>query len=359
MKKIQVKSSVSAIDLFCGGGGLTYGLQKAGLPIKYGIDADKKCQYPFEKNTNATFICKDVSSLAIDEITSLFGDADIKILVGCAPCQPFSTYNHKNDNPDWELLNSFSKLITALLPDIVSMENVPQLIKFQGGKIFSEFVGDLKDHSYSVSFKTLYGPDFGLPQSRSRLVLLASRLGNIELPKPTHANRHRTVRDAIGKLPPIEAGETSQDDPLHRARSMSDTNLKRIKASLPGGTWRDWDEKLRAKCHTKKSGETYSSVYGRMRWDKPSPTITTQFCGFGNGRFGHPEQNRALSLREGALLQGFPKSYKFFDQKKPLSISKISQIIGNAVPVDIGKAIGKAIIHHIEEVENGGATTKV
>ena len=195
MHRIKLKSSISVIDLFCGGGGLAYGLQKANLPIKYGIDADKNCQYPFEKNTKATFICKDVGSLAIEEITDLFGDAEIKILVGCAPCQPFSTYNHKNDNPDWQLLYSFSELITAILPDIVSMENVPQLMKLQGRKIFLEFVGNLKDHGYLVSYNKLYGPDFGLPQSRTRLVLLASRLGNIELPMPTHANRQSFVED--------------------------------------------------------------------------------------------------------------------------------------------------------------------
>ena len=125
--------------------------------------------------------------------------------------------------------------------------------------------------------------------------------------------------------------------------------MQRIKASRPGGSWRDWDEDLVADCHKKGSGKTYPSVYGRMSWDELAPTMTTQFYGFGNGRFGHPEQNRALSLREGAILQSFPRSYKFARKGEQIFRKTVGRLIGNAVPVKLGEAIGKSILRHIGE----------
>lgn len=145
---------------------------------------------------------------------------------------------------------------------------------------------------------------YGLPQNRRRMVLLASLLGPIELIGPTR-RKPKTVRDAIGRLPAIRQGTAHPKDPLHSASTLSDLNLKRIRASRPGGTWRDWPKHLVAECHKRETGYTYPGVYGRMAWDEPAPTLTTQFFGFGNGRFGHPEQDRAISLREGAILQGF------------------------------------------------------
>ena len=179
---------------------------------------------------------------------------------------------------------------------------------------------------------------YGVPQNRKRLVLLASKFGAIELPQPNE--QIKTVRDAIGTLPQIQAGETCCRDKLHSARSLSKINIERIKQSKPGGTWRDWDQCLRLKCHSKSSGKTYPSVYGRMLWDKPSPTITTQFYGYGNGRFGHPEQNRAISFREGALLQTFPSDYIF---NPTATARELGMQIGNAVPVKLAEIIGLAI----------------
>ena len=141
---------------------------------------------------------------------------------------------------------------------------------------------------------------------------------------------------------------------LFRSR-LSPTNLKRIRQSTPGGTWRDWDEELQLECHKKESGKTYPSVYGRMSWDEPSPTITTQFYGYGNGRFGHPEQDRALSLREGAILQSFPPDYVFIDNEHPSNRREIGIHIGNAVPVELGRAIGLSIQQHLQEVEENAA----
>ena len=229
------------------------------------------------------------------------------------------------------------------MPHIVTMENVPRL---ERESVFSCFVESLKSLGFVVWHKVVNCSDHGVPQQRERLVLMASRLGPLQL---IPATRRKTVKEAIGKLPPIDAGETYDKDPLHQSSGLSPLNYTRIKASSPGGTWRDWDEELVANCHKKKSGMTYPSVYGRMSWDQPSPTITTQFFGFGNGRFGHPEQDRALSLREGALLQSFPKGYKFCKPGDPIYRKTIGRLIGNAVPVKLGEAIGKCVIAHIEE----------
>jgi DNA (cytosine-5)-methyltransferase 1 len=145
------------------------------------------------------------------------------------------------------------------------------------------------------------------------------------------------VRKTIAYLEPLAAGEKSKTDKLHLCSKLSNLNLKRIRAAKPGGTWRDWPPELIAKCHTKKTGKSYPSVYGRMEWDKPSPTITTQCFGFGNGRFRHPEQDRAITLREAALLQTFPANYQFIDPNENLVAIPIGRLIGNAVPINLEK----------------------
>ena len=182
-------------------------------------------------------------------------------------------------------------------------------------------------------------------------MLLASKLGEIHLLTPEESGtRRQTVRDAIGELPPLEAGGKDPHDPLHQCSMLSPLNLRRIQASRPGGTWHDWPEELIAECHKKDTGSTYGSVYGRMRWDEPSPTMTTQFYGFGNGRFGHPEQDRAISLREGALLQTFPRKYQFMPKGALINQRAIGRMIGNAVPVRLGEIIGRSLMRHVQNV---------
>jgi len=341
----------SVVDLFCGAGGLSYGFKSESFSLAAGIDIDEACRYPYETNNKAPFLRKDVGLLTAAELKKLFIPGGKRILVGCAPCQPFSTYNQKNEDPNWRLLQSFGDLIDKVRPDVVSMENVPRLMKFKEGRTFRKFVNTLKRADYYVAWGVLYGPDFGLAQTRSRLVLLASRLGEISLPQPTHADRHRTVRDEIGDLAPISPGGVDERDRLHCASKLSATNSRRIIAAKPGGTWRDWDDDLVADCHKIETGRGYSSVYGRMSWTAPSPTITTQFFGFGNGRFGHPEQDRGLSLREGALLQGFPRDYEFVPPGERVQFKKVGRLIGNAVPVNLASAIAKAVRAHIESFQ--------
>lgn len=340
--------AASVVDLFCGAGGLSYGFKKQSFRLAAGIDIDEACRFPYEENNKAPFLRKDVGALSASEVASLFAPGDARILVGCAPCQPFSTYNQKNDDPNWRLLHAFGDLIDEVRPDIVSMENVPRLMKFKGGGTFRKFVDTLKSAGYHVAWDVLYGPDYGMAQTRSRLVLLASRLGEIDLPEPSHRGDYRTVRDEIGDLPELEHGGADEADPLHCVSRLSATNARRIAAAKPGGTWRDWDSDLVADCHKVETGKGYSSVYGRMAWSLPSPTITTQFFGFGNGRFGHPEQDRALSLREGALLQGFPREYEFVKPGERVQFKKIGRLIGNAVPVNLASAIAKRVRTHLE-----------
>ena len=195
--------------------------------------------------------------------------------------------------------------------------------------------------------------DYGLAQSRKRHVLLASKFGDIKLIAPTHLNQQCTVKDVIAHLRPIKAGEIDSQDPLHRASVLSPLNMERIKASRPDGTWKDWPDYLVAECHKKSSGVTYSGVYGRMSWDRPSPTMTTLCTGFGNGRFGHPEQDRAISLREAALLQSFPASYQFIGKDNPGTMKDIARMIGNAVPVVLGEVIGVSFIEHLKQLQVG------
>lgn len=341
---------VSVLDLFCGVGGLSHGFKQEGFSLAGGIDIEESCRWAYERNNDAPFFRRDVSKLSGEELKSYFPSKGRKVLVGCAPCQPFSTYNQKNEDPQWQLLGEFARLIGETLPDVVSMENVPALLRFRSGEVFERFREALIGFGYHVSAQVAFAPDYGIPQRRYRLVLLASRLGPITLIPPTHTpERYRTVKDAIGDLAPIGAGEMDDRDPLHKASKLSPVNYLRIKSSKPGGTWRDWDPELVAACHKSPSGQTYSSVYGRMNWDEPSPTITTQFYGFGNGRFGHPEQDRALTIREGAILQTFPKDYNFVEPKGDISFKKLGKLIGNAVPVDLGRAIARSIRGHLDQ----------
>ena len=344
----------AAIDLFCGIGGLTKGLSLSGIDVLAGIDIDNTCSFAYEKNNNGKFINCDITTLEGPQLMDIYPMNSTKILVGCAPCQPFSKYSDRyrkdgQNDEKWKLLYSFSRLIKEIKPEIVSMENVPGLVS---QAVFKDFVFELKNLSYFVSWKVVFCPEYGVPQNRKRLVLLASRLGEIKLIPPFYGEEnYLTVRDAIGNLPAIKDGEQYSKDVLHCACKLSAINLKRIRQSVPGGTWRDWDDKLKLKCHKKDSGKTYGSVYGRMRWDEPSPTITTQFYGYGNGRFGHPEQDRALSLREGAILQSFPNDYVFVDNEHQFKLRDIGIHIGNAVPVELGRAIGLSIKEHLKEFD--------
>lgn len=348
------KNNIRVVDLFCGIGGLTHGMIREGFDVVAGIDNDTSCKYGYERNNNgAVFIDKSILEVNANEIKNLFGDKPgIKVLVGCAPCQPFSKLNQKQiTEKQLQPLGKFAELIAEVKPDVVSMENVSGLANIKKYPVFSNFLEALEKNGYQYKYEIVDVSDYGVPQSRKRLVLLASRLGKIGLIKRTHEHNKVTVRDAIHDLPPIQDGEISRSDYLHRSRKLSDKNLRRIKSTPhDGGNSSTWDESLLLECHKKESGQTYkSTVYGRMRWNEPAPTMTTQCIGLGNGRFGHPEQNRAISLREAARFQTFPDTYEFVDPKGEIYNGHVAKFIGNAVPVQLGQVIAKSIKKHLHE----------
>jgi DNA (cytosine-5)-methyltransferase 1 len=245
----------------------------------------------------------------------------------------------------WALVSEFGRLIREAQPDLVTMENVPQL---EAHSVFRGFLDALG--GYHVWFDTVDCTRYGVPQTRKRLVLLASRLGPVSLSGRSVRTQKgaSTVRQAICHLTALRAGASDPRDPLHKACRLSPLNLRRIRASRPGGTWREWDPALVTRCHRDRSGETYPSVYGRMEWDAPAPTITTQCFGYGNGRFGHPEQDRAITLREAAILQTFPEGYEFVPPGSPVQFSVLGRLIGNAVPVRLGEVVARTLVKHVQ-----------
>ncbi len=335
----------AAVDLFCGAGGMTHGFLQGGMRVVAGVDIDPSCRFPLEANNLGTrFVEQSIETLTAGELAGLYPRGVVRVLVGCAPCQPFSKYALR-DGPDerWLLLYEFLRLVRGVRPEVVSMENVPEL-KTQAHPAYCDFVAGLEQLGYQVWDDVVRCADYGVPQARRRLVLIAGASGHgIQLVPATHA-RALTVRDAIGHLPPIEAGGGSPPyDVIHMASRLSPTNRERIRATPEGGSWRDWPASLRSPCHVRDSGRYYGSVYGRMTWDRPAPTITTQCHGYGNGRFGHPEQDRAISLREAALLQTFPPGYTFVAPGERPAFRQVGRHIGNAVPVALAKAIATSI----------------
>jgi DNA (cytosine-5)-methyltransferase 1 len=358
LSKDNKSVSISAVDMFCGVGGLTYGLQQSGINVAAGVDVDPTCRYAYNKNNEAKFVEKDICEITRDDLARFYPKGHVKLLAGCAPCQPFSSLPKNRRQPaqndkKWNLLSEFGRLVEEVKPEIVTFENVPPI---RNQNIYLEFLNKLDSLGYKYDPELVYCPNYGIPQIRRRLVVIASTLGEVTPLCKTHSQYgqnglepYLTVRDAIGKLLKVGAGQACKTDRLHVSPKLLEKNIERIKQSKQGGTWKDWDEHLLASCHQKESGQTYKSVYGRMKWDEPSPTITTQFHNYGSGRFGHPEQNRALSVREGALLQTFPNDYDFVDPDHLVQIHQLGVHIGNAVPVELATAIGYHIQNHVKE----------
>jgi DNA (cytosine-5)-methyltransferase 1 len=333
------------VDLFCGAGGLTCGFIQAGIPVVVGVDNDPTCRFPFEHNNpGARFVLADITTLTSACVRRWFPRGAISVLAGCAPCQPFSQYTvRENEDERWKLLYEFLRLVRTVRPDVVSMENVPTL-KRDRHRAYVDFVEGLRRAGYGVSENIVDCSAYGVPQTRQRFVLLARRDGETIPFVGRTTDRAATVRDAIAGLPRIRAGgPPSREDPLHFSCGLSSKNLARIRATPQGGTWRDWPPKLRLKCHNRITGKWYGSVYGRMAWDEPAPTITTQCFGYGNGRFGHPDQDRAISLREAALLQTFPRNYAFTAPGEIPRFVHVGRHIGNAVPVTLAEALAISI----------------
>ena len=349
-------SPISAVDLFCGAGGLSHGLLRAGVYVTAGVDLDPDAAFAYEANNpGAHFFQWDVARKNSQSIRKLFGPARYRLLAGCAPCQPFSKLtNGSEQHRSWDLLKNFGRFVEGIQPEFVTMENVPELAR-RGKEVFQQFLQALVRSGYEVDWKIVNCADYGAPQNRKRLVLLASRLGAISVPPGNYSSPSswKTVRSAIADLPPVEAGGVDEQDPLHLAAQLSPLNLKRIRATpANGGSKVDWPKRLVLECHRRESGSRYHSIYGRMWWDKPAPTMTTLCNGIGNGRFGHPEQDRAITLREAALLQTFPRRYAFWPSDKKLHSKAVARMIGNAVPPELARALGVALLEHVAVYES-------
>jgi len=350
---------VAAVDLFCGTGGMSLGLERAGLDARTGVDVEISCRYPYERNTDGDFLEADVSSMDRRELEEAFGTVGVRVLAGCAPCQPFSGLNPKEESTerdDWGLMREMGRLVRRVRPEVVVVENV---VRMRQHSVYARFLDALRKSGYEVSVNEVHCPDYGVPQTRNRLVVLASRLGAIELADPTHSDDpaddrdpYRTVRDAIGDLPPIEAGEVHPDDRLHRAADLEEENRRRLEQMPQGGNVFDLDPEIRQpRFRDLTPGDDgFTDVCGRLDWDEPAPTVTTEFFGLTTGRTGHPEQDRALSLREGARLQTFPDEYTFLPEDGEVTLTEVGRLVGNAVPPRLAAVVGESVLEHLEQV---------
>ncbi len=341
------KNSLYALDFFCGAGGLTRGLMDAGIKVVAGIDDEAGCRETYEKNNApAEFIQKDIAELTISEIEKLLrghGPSDL-MLAACAPCQPFTKQRTARKKGRMKtLLGYFAKFVDYFEPDCVFVENVPGISKVEGNSTYRRFLRVLKNKNYFFDAADVDAKDYGVPQTRNRHILLARKSFPVKIPKQLcghDLSPYRTVRQTIARFPKIEAGEAHPTVPNHRASNLSAKNLERLNHTPPdGGDRRCWPDFLILDCH-KKNYSGHTDVYGRMWWDRPAPALTCKCHSLSNGRYGHPEQNRAISLREAAALQTFPDDYIFYGPSK----ESIGNQIGNAVPVKLAEIIGRAFL---------------
>ncbi len=337
-------------DFFSGCGGTSNGFVQAGLKPVFALDFDRDAVETFQSNFRNTQVeHRDIRKLQTKSISTLIKDQkEAPILFcGCAPCQPFTKQNTTRIEKDERapLLNSFARFVKGHQPHYVFIENVPGIQKIKAKGAFDKFCRNLKKMGYSIATNVVAAQDYGVPQKRRRLVLIASRVGDIDLPNPTHgpeANReYSTVEEWIRHLPEIEAGEEHPEIPNHRAARLSPLNLERIKATPVGGSRTDWPSYLELDCHKNYNGHV--DVYGRMKWDTPATGLTTRCISLSNGRFGHPEQNRAISVREAAAIQTFPDEFVFTG-----SLHSQAKQVGNAVPAKLAETFGRHILEHWE-----------
>ncbi len=312
------------------------------------MDADAMATYQLNF-PEAHCICQDIREVLESDLEGYLPSQLERPLLfsACAPCQPFSKQNRYMSELDnrASLLDEFHRFVRHFRPEYIFLENVPgfQRVRPFVGPI-GRFLELLEEFEYEYVYDIVDFLDYGVPQTRRRFVLTASLRGPITLPSSTHGERdgklpHSTVRDWIGDLPPIPAGGRNEKIPNHQAAKLSPLNLKRIACTQEGGDRRSWPDDLVLRCHQGHKGHT--DVYGRLRWDGPARTLTTRCVSLSNGRFGHPTQDRALSLREAACLQTFPREFLFKG-----GFASMAKQIGNAVPVLLARRFGDAISAH-------------
>ena len=345
-----------AIDFFCGGGGMTNGLIQAGIDVIAGVDLDPEAKATYEvNNAPAKFVNADITQLPLEYFEEKFHvqrNDDDMIFVGCSPCQFYSIIRSSKEKSrkTKDLLLYFERFVEYYKPGYVLVENVPGIMKNKES-ILDSFLKKLEELGYGTpeNGKCIYDivnmKNYGVPQNRCRFSLIATRLDKqVQLPQKT--KKEKSLQDVIGnrkKFPEITAGyKDSNEVRFHSAKSLSDKNIRRIhKVHHDGGTRLDFkdDSDLQLPCYIGKDN-SFRDVYGRMYWKKPAPTITTKFLSISNGRFGHPEQDRGLSVREGAAIQTFPAKYKF----ETKSLITAARLIGNAVPPEYAKRLGRTLL---------------
>ncbi len=342
--------SIDVFDFFSGCGGTSKGFELAGLNPVFALDFDEDAAKTFEANfPSAKIMRSDIRSFNGRVLNDLKKQGRLTLFCGCAPCQPFTRQNtqkpKKGQDSRRSLLTYFGASIAEHCPDYVFIENVPGMQMIAGSSTLTRFSKRLRTLGYKSSVGIVDSWAYGVPQRRRRLVLIASKHGEISFPDMTHGpflgEPYTTVRQWIGHLPNIKAGEAHPDIPNHRAANLSELNLKRIMATPPEGSRADWPKELQLDCHSKSGYTGHTDVYGRMRWDAPATGLTTRCISLSNGRFGHPDQHRAISIREAAALQTFPDDFKFVG-----SLGSQAKQIGNAVPVLLAKKFGSQLLAH-------------
>lgn len=351
---------IRVADFFCGCGGTSTGLRAAGMQIVFGLDNDSDASATFRLNfPEADFIERDILAVSVEEIAERIGHGPGPLLVSaCAPCQPYSTFaSAKRSDPRRSLLLRLLPTLLVLQPQFVLVENVPGLrSQAAPAGTFNRFRKALRSEGFHVASGVVDCQNYGVPQRRRRLVIMASRLGEIGLPAPTHGRTVSalpvsTVRDWISDLPPIVAGQTHPDVPNHMVSALTEINLLRLRATPEGGGRADWPPELQLACHAEHRG--HSDVYGRLRFDAPAPVLTTKCTSISNGRFGHPTQDRPISVREAACLQTFPREYTFVG-----GIKSTTRQVGNAVPVLLAQRIGEVFVRHLTSHQQLAMSTR-
>ena len=334
------------VDFFCGAGGLTRGMLDAGVNVVLGVDIDDRCRESYVMNNSpAAFESLDIRDFDFDLVNSYIGEADNQELLfaGCAPCQPFSQQRKSGGRSSLgTLLGAFGKYVAHFRPGQVLIENVPGITRVLGNSTYKRFRKLLDDCEYNVVEKTVDAKKYGVPQNRRRFILIAMLDAKATFPNETHGPGllpFETVEGAIRRFPRIVAGKRHPEIPNHVAASISEINMERLRYThRNGGDRRYWPARLRLDCH-KGDYSGHSDVYGRMFWKQPSPALTGRCHSISNGRYGHPSQNRAISLREAASLQTFDDDYVFFGSNKHIALQ-----IGNAVPVRLAEIMARHII---------------